>query len=129
MGKSYSQDIRSRVIKAVALGSSRRSAAERFGVSISSAIRWTSRAGRTGTTAPDPQGRRPGSGKLSAYLAYLIGEVEAEPDITMPELVRRLEAEHGVIVSPASLSRVLCQAGFTYKKTADGIGMRTRRRR
>jgi len=128
MGKSYSLDIGTRVAKAVAGGSSRRAAAERFGVSISSAIRWTSRSERTGTTTPDVQGRPPGPGKLSAYQAYLIGEVEAEPDITMPELGRRPEAEHGVIVSPASLSRVLCQAGFTYKKTADGLGMRTRRR-
>jgi transposase len=46
----------------------------------------------------------------------------------MPELAAALEAERGVIASPASLSRVLCKAGFTYKKTADGVGARTRRR-
>ncbi len=34
----------------------------------------------------------------------------------MPELAAALEAERGVIASPASLSRVLCKAEFTYKK-------------
>ena len=49
------------------------------------------------------------------------------PDITMPELAARLQAEHGVTASPASLSRVLCAAGFTYKKSPDGLGARSRR--
>lgn len=35
----------------------------------------------------------------------------------MPELAAELEARSGIRVSPASLSRFLCKAGFTYKKT------------
>ena len=62
------------------------------------------------------QGRPPGNGKLAAYAAFLIGAVEATPDLTMPELSARLEAEHGVQAQPASLSRFLCRRGFTYKK-------------
>jgi transposase len=53
--------------------------------------------------------------------------VEAEPDITMPELSARLMSEHGVQADPATLSRFLCRRGFTYKKNADGIGMRAPR--
>ena len=53
--------------------------------------------------------------------------VEAEPDITMPELAARLLEAHGVAATPATLSRLLCRRGFTYKKTADGRGVRTRR--
>jgi transposase len=34
----------------------------------------------------------------------------------MPELAAVLAAERGVQASPASLSRLLCRAGFTYKK-------------
>ena len=45
----------------------------------------------------------------------------------MPELAVELERVRGVKAHPASLSKVLCKAGFTYKKTADGIGVRTRR--
>ena len=52
--------------------------------------------------------------------------VEAKPDITMPELAADLEAARGVKADPSSLSRVLCQAGFTYKKSSDGLGARTR---
>jgi transposase len=46
----------------------------------------------------------------------------------MPELAARLLEEHGVVAAPAMLSRVLCRRGFTYKKTADGGGVCTRRR-
>ena len=40
MSRALSSDLRSRVIAAVEAGSSRRAAAARFGVSVSSAIRW-----------------------------------------------------------------------------------------
>ena len=73
------------------------------------------------------QGRPHGSGKLAPYEAFLIQEVEKKPDITMPDLVARLLEEHGVAAAPASLSRLLCRLGFTYKKSPDGSGVRTRR--
>jgi transposase len=63
---------------------------------------------------------------LSDHRAFLVAAVEATPDLTMPELAARLLAERGVLAAEASISRLLCRAGFTYKKTADGIGMRTR---
>jgi transposase len=56
----------------------------------------------------------------------LIGWVEAEGDITMPELADRLLAEHGVKAHPASLSRLLLGAGFTVKKNATGERNRSR---
>ena len=68
-----------------------------------------------------------GKGPLAAHLDYLIEVVEIEPDITMPELAGRLQADRGVKAAPASLSKLLCRVGYTYKKTADGVGMRTRR--
>jgi transposase len=55
-----------------------------------------------------------------------VAAVEATPDLTMPELAARLLAERGAVAAEASISRLLCRAGFTYKKTVDGIGMRTR---
>lgn len=95
-------------------------------MSASSAIRWCARAAEEGGPAARRQGRPAGKGPLSDHLGYLIGVVEATPDITMPELATRLLAERGVTAAEASISRLLCRAGFTYKKTADGIGMRTR---
>lgn len=128
MGTCRSEDLRLRVVEAVAAGSSRRSAADRFSVSVSSAIRWTARAASEGSPAPRKQGRPAGKGPLVDHLDYLIGVVEAVPDITMPELADRLLAERGASAAWASLSKLLCRAGFTYKKTADGVGVRTRRR-
>lgn len=126
MGTCRSDDLRFRVVEAVAAGSSRRAAAERFAVSVSSAIRWTARAAREGSPKPRKQGRPAGKGPLAAHMDYLIAAVVAEPDITMPELAARLQTQRGVAAAWASLSKLLCRAGFTYKKTADGIGMRTR---
>lgn len=126
MGTCRSEDLRVRVVAAVAAGSSRRAAAARFSVSVSSAIRWTARAACEGSPAARRQGRPAGKGPLSDHRDYLVAAVEATPDLTMPELATRLLAECGVAAAEASISRLLCRAGFTYKKTADGIGMRTR---
>jgi len=127
MGICRSEDLRFRVVEAVVAGSSRRAAAKRFSVSVSSAIRWTALAAIEGSPKPRKQGRPAGKGPLAAHLDYLVAVVEAVPDITMPELAARLQAERGVVAAWASLSKLLCRAGYTYKKTADGIGMRSRR--
>ena len=113
MGHCYSLDLRVRVADFVDAGHSCRAAAQHFDVSESFAIKLVQRKRRFGSPAPARQGRPPGGGKLVPYESFLIQTVEAEPAITMPELARALQAERGVIASPASLSRVLCKAGFT----------------
>ena len=128
MGKSYSLDLRKRIVSRVTAGHSRLEAARHFGVSDSCAVKLLQRVETSGSPAPAPQGRPPGKGKLAPHLEFLIARVKAKPDITMPELAARLETERGVRASPASLSRVLCAAGFTYKKSPDGLGARTPRR-
>ena len=117
MGKCYSMDLRERVVSYVDDGHSRRQAAEHFDVSPSFAVKLLSRRAGTGSPAPACQGRPKGGGKLAPYLAFLIAQVEARPDITMPELVDALATAHGIRAHPASLSRRLCGAGFSYKKT------------
>jgi hypothetical protein len=47
----------------------------------------------TGSLAPARQGRPPGGGKLAPYRELLIGWVERDEDITMPELADRLARE------------------------------------
>lgn len=84
------------------------------------------RAKRFGSSSPSVQGRPAGKGKLAPHRAFLIGVVDAQGDITMPELAAKLAVERGVQALPSSLSRFLLASGFTYKKSADGIGMRTR---
>lgn len=126
MGKPHSLDIRERVVAMVEGGQSCRAAARHFGVGDSTAIRLMQRHRLTGTVSPPRQGRPPGSGKLARFRSFIVGAVEEKPDITMPELSARLARSHGIDVPPSSLSRFLLAEGFTYKKSPDGIGTRTR---
>jgi transposase len=126
MGRAHSLDLRERVYGDVAAGGSRRSAARRFGVSASTSVRLAQRMTETGSLAPARQGRPPGAGKLAPYVDRLIGWVEAEPDISMPELAAKLEAKCKIVAHPASLSRVLRASGFTVKKNVVGRGGRAR---
>lgn len=128
MGKPHPVELRKRVQAEIESGESRRGAAERFKVSASFAVKLAARVARTGSVEPARQGRPPGGGKLAPHLGLLIGWVEVEPDITMPELAAKLLAEEGVAVHPTSLSRVLIRAGFSVKKNPVGLGDRARRR-
>ena len=126
MGKAYSGDLRDRIYGEILAGGSRRGAARRFSVSASTGVRLAQRMRDTGSLAPARQGRPPGGGKLAPHRDLLIGWVEAEKDITMPELAARLLEERQVVVDPASLSRFLCAAGYSYKKNAAGERGRSR---
>lgn len=126
MGKAYSRDLRDRIANHIASGQSCRSASRHFGVSPSCAVKLAQRVAATGSAAPARQGRPPGDGKLAPHMATLIRWVDAEPDITMPELSARLGTATGVQAHPASLSRALLKAGYSFKKNAAGVGMRTR---
>lgn len=126
MGKCSSVDLRVRIVGEIERGGSCRSAALRFGVAPSTAIRLAQRKARTGSVAPARQGRPAGSGLLAAHAETLAGWVEADGDITMPELAARLLAERGVTAHPASLSRLLIRQGFSFKKNAAGERNRSR---
>src|SRR3990167_677985 len=120
MGKPYSIDLRERVQAGVESGQSRRAAARRYDVSASFAVKLADRVSRTGSAEPARQGRPPGGGKLALHLTALLEWVDAEPDITMPELAAKLQAEKAVTAHPASLSRVLLKAGLSFKKNTAG---------
>ena len=122
MGKSLSLDIRERVVVLVDEGLSCREAARRLRISAASAVRIMQRKTRTGRVKAAPQGR-PRRSKLDSVSDWLKGQIEAQPDITMPELADALGAEHGLSATPAMLSRHLIhRLGFTYKKIADCDG-------
>lgn len=126
MGKGLSSDLRIRVYGEIAQGGSRRAAARRFGVSAATSVRLAQQMAATGSLEPSRQGRPPGGGKLADFAALLVGWVEAQGNITMPELAARLKAERGVTVHPASLSRFLIGQGFSVKKNAAGHRVRSR---
>src|SRR3982074_1426168 len=155
MGKPYSIDLRERVQAEVEGGQSRRAAARRYNVSASFAVKLVDLVSRTGSAQPARQGRlaragatrphtaglapaggaqlggqgRPrGGGKLAPHLTALLEWVEAEPDITMPELAAKLKAEKDVTAHPASLSRVLLKGGLSVQQNTAGLGGRARGR-
>src|ERR1700752_1936840 len=72
MAKSLSQDLRSRLISAVAGGMSRRAAAERFGVSAASAVRWVRAWRETGRRAAKRQGGDRRSERIEAYRSVIL---------------------------------------------------------
>ena len=61
MARPLSNDLRERVVAAVREGASCRVVASRFGVAVSSVVKWSQRARRTGSVAPGKMGghRRP----------------------------------------------------------------------
>lgn len=130
MAKPLSDDLRSRVIASVDGGMSCRAAAERFGVSISSAIRWV-RAWRTeGRTAALPMGGDLRSQRIEAYGAAILAAVEAEVDVTLVELAGLLRREHGASFAPSTVWRFLDRHGMTVKKNrARQRAAQARRRR
>ena len=123
MSKPLSVDLRERVVAAVDSGMSRRKAAERFGVSISSAIRWTAQRRRTGDVRPGRIGGDKRSGRIEAYAPVILAAVEEKPDITLAEL-RELLAGHGVGVAISTLWRFFARRKITLKKSP---GMRRSR--
>lgn len=115
MARCLSVDLRERVVAAVDGGMSRRKAAERFGVSVASAIRWASLRRRTGQVRPKPQGGDKRSHRIEAHAALILAAVEARRDITLEELRAHL-AGQGVGVAASTLWRFFKRHGITLKK-------------
>lgn len=128
MGLPISNDMRRRMVRASEDGETCRAVADRFEVAPSTAGRLFARYQLTGSIDPAPQGRERGRGKLGPHRDYIIDRVKEKPDITMPELAAMLAADRGVTVDPSNISKLLCAAGFSYKKNAAGVGTRTFRR-
>ena len=123
MAKSLSIDLRERVIAVIDGGVSRRQAAARFGVSVSSAIRWHALARRSGDATPKRQGGDRRSGRIEAYAGVILDAVAKQSDITLAEL-RNLLAGRGVSVGIATLWRFFARRKITLKKSP---GMRPSR--
>jgi transposase len=113
--RPYSEDIRVRVVEAVAGGSSRHAAAERFAVSAASAIRWVAWHNETGSVSPRP-GRRRSRSPLEPHAAWLLDLVAQEADLTLAEIVQRLLQDRGVRTTDSSVDRFFKRHRVTFKK-------------
>ena len=117
MAKTLSEDLRGRVIAAVEAGSSRRAAAERFGIAVASAIRWVSAFRTTGATAAKPKGGDLRSQRIEVFRDVILQAIEAQKDVTLVDLAAMLDREHGAVFAPSTVHRFLVRHRITLKKS------------
>ena len=116
MARAYSQDLRDRVIDAALAGLPARQAAARFGVGIATAILWVRRARQSGERTARRQGQSRRS-KLDAHHAFLLGLIEATPDMTILEMQEHLATQRRVRASVGTIWTFLDRCNMTVKKT------------
>jgi putative transposase len=115
MARPYSIDLRERVVAAVVEGGlSRRQAAERFGVGISTVIRWVSQFYDTGSVAPGKMGGHRPRTISGAHHDWLVARCR-EREFTLRGLVAEL-AERGCHVDYRSVWNFVHGEGLSYKK-------------
>jgi transposase len=118
MPKTLSMDLRERIVRHVRDGHSRRSAALKFTVSASSAVRIVARHRATGSVAPKA-GRGGRRSRLEGQRDYLVRRIAEVADITTPDLAAELAAR-GVRIDPSNLSRWFIRNGYRFKKNSAG---------
>ena len=109
MTKPLSNDLRERLVSAVDSGLSRCSAARRFGVAASTAIKWVNRWRRTGDVGPRPQGGDHRSHRIEAHAEEILALVDR----------RR--------TSPWARSRHTWTRGMAFPKHGDRHGMTSKK--
>ena len=126
-GRSYSTDLRSRVLAAVDRGGAAPAVARLFQVSVSYIYKVLGRRNATGETEARPQ-RNWQMLKLTAHHhAAIRAEVARRPDATLDELRAWLLATQGVSASLGLMHKTLARLGLTLKKSRGGRKSRTAR--
>ena len=116
MTRPYSDDLRERVVSAVEGCESCRSVATRFGVAVSSVVKWRQRYRSTGSVAPGQMG---GHRKrlLESHRDFIVEQLERTPHLTLHGL-KDILATRGVVVSHQAVWRFLRSEGLGFKKNA-----------
>jgi len=115
MTAPLSNDLRLRVVTAIDSGLSRRAAAEKFDVSIASAIRWHQRYRETGSVQPKPIGGDRHSHHIEVHADTILAWIDEKRDITLAEIKGRL-ADEGRHFSITAIWRLLKRHDYTVKK-------------
>lgn len=116
MVRPLSNDLRKRVVAAVVGGESCRAVALRFGVAVSSVVKWSQRYRSTGSVAPDRMG---GHRKrvLEPHRVFIKERISQTPHLTLHGLKDELAAR-GVIVSHNAVWLFLRREGLRFKKNS-----------
>jgi len=129
MPRPYSIDLRGRVIEEVESGSSRREAAERYGLSPSVVVIWVQRFERTGSVAAKPSGGS--TSPLEKHADFLLALIANQPDLTLDEIVVAMRRRR-IAGSRSAVWRFFERRNISFKKNsvrggaaARGRGSRT----
>lgn len=116
MTRALSNDLRERVVGALLAGESCRSVAARFGVAVSSAVKWLQRYRSSGSVAPGKMG---GHRKrvLEPHRAFIVERINQTPHLSLHRLKEELAAR-GVKVSHDTVWQFLHREGLRFKKNA-----------
>jgi transposase len=116
MVKPLSNDLRKRVVAAVAKGESSRAVASRFGVAVSSVIKWSQCYRATGSVKPGQMG---GHRKrmLEPHGDFIKERISQTPHLTLHGLKDELAAR-GVLVSHNAVWLFMRREGLRFKKNA-----------
>lgn len=115
MAKPYSFDLRQRVVDAVEReGLSRRQAASRYGVAISTVIGWVDRFRETGSLAPGQMGGHRPKKILGAHRDWLLQRCRSEA-FTLRGLVAEL-AQRGLQVGYRPVWTFVHAENLSHKK-------------
>lgn len=128
MPRAYSDDLRSKLLKAYAAGrGSLEELARQFGVSYGYSKKIRRQQLGTGQVERPRQLRHGPTGQLSAEIKqYLRSVIAQQPDVTLAELQERLRRTHRVEISCSRLWYWLRGLGLRHKKNAarPGAGQR-----
>jgi transposase len=116
MAGPLSNDLRERVVAAVLGGESSRLVALRFGVAVSSVVKWSQRQRATGSVSPGKIGghRKP---ILGPHRTFIMERLDRTPHLTLHGLKDELAAR-GVKVSHNAVWLFLRREGLSFKKNA-----------
>lgn len=114
MTRPLSNDLRERVVAAIEAGESCRSVAARFGIAVSSAVKWSQRYRSSGSVAPEKMG---GHRKrvLEPHQAFIVERINQTPHVSLHRLKEELAAR-GVKVSHDTVWQFLRREGLRFKK-------------
>jgi transposase len=125
MTREYALDFRERLLAAQDAGLAAAEIERTFGVPRRTQRRWRQWRRERGSLADQPRSGRPRAIPVEQEAA-LRAQVAAHPDATLAEHCTQWEADHGVRLSEATMSRRLAALGLPLKqrRASPGNGMR-----
>lgn len=117
MAKTFSEDLRNRIVQKREEGYSQAQVSQLLGVSSSSVYRFFRKYRESGDIQPKKRGQPEGS-KLDPHKKLLCQWIGKEPGLTLEEIRARLDAELDLQVHHTTVMRVLAKWGYSYKKNS-----------